>query len=1410
MCVNCPNGTLGTGGLCRSTCEALGCPENGTIRTVDVPVGADTYHFSTIDELCVLSSGWVTSGAGARVSLTDGNYTGTGCNDTSCDVQAPETFPIAPQLVYTITGYQFVEIQREGPNGTVITVENSTLQHSAECDVVLDVLVARVELHPTVIDTESVSTTYTDEVLSIANTGGQPSTVFSVGLDASWISVERITDINCVDACAPLELPQVLEPGQQLEVLLRSAGSSIDVGAHLANGTVITSAGALQFDVHFNVLAADLRVMALPDRLPPVIVRAGRSTSASFTLYNSDVEAVYWELLECTVGDALTETNQTFSFSDCGGSATGHLEVNGQSQVELFYRAPRFVGEYSTLTTVLGTLVSGTGDPTSWSLESTVIVIPDVIVPSSSVVSPLPDIVARSTAQVTVEPKDLYGNDIDTFGLEFDAIARGPFNTTETVEDYPFRSSFDPASGTYSFAVLLMSTGPYSFTVTYDGELVPPVKYPEVLALVCDTAVSEPNEEGNECICLDGFARQPNADILEGVCDRCPAGYEPKGTHWVTDPACTGVDDGTGTGLATCTGTDDHTNLDCSQWQPGVGPVEDPMSMGTGGAYGSAMCGTECRLAEDASSCAVVASCSATYAGWCIVITDQARCNSEDAVDENENPAGNGRCQFSSGACIARSAADCEAIPSGSPSLEMRTACESAGDCAYDGQGGDCFYTPSNVTACALAADGQSCAVDGGDCVYHPDNRGETGVGTTYTPRECTTDLEYVPAAYLEVGDIYNAISDVTCKPGWTNVFSANVGPNGGWRPTGNALREEGCDPCVGMPGTVSPDGMGCELCPIGQKPDGTQTICVSCPEGEYYNRLLKNPVCQACPAGQELVTSFLPDEVYPCRACPEGRAGNDGTCQQCPDGEEPTTNADGVPSAECKPCDVGWAGKLGKCYPCPPGTHSRLDQSSCLDCPFNQYRYKEERPTCIECDGGMTTAAMRSVNITQCQCGDGTYDILDAAMIRNSGALLDEKGDHVPDCKLKWWGTDHWVDDGRNTEHGGSMFFDNTADDDGKFALLAPDKHRTCEAFRVNGSFCVDIDTCPEGKEWRPPPVYQQPAQLRGLLSVISDLTSIVPDLEAEGEITWAERMEGKNLQHGSWKTAGSDGTQVAVRGNPIWCFPDGWIKQPGNVEVNGVYINKNVMQAVRTYESTGKRCVPCSDCLECDFDGYQGIPFVAEGWTTVNTVIEDDYTKDSAYAGCGGPNCGIDETGAWNCSLTNQELADAGFDEVEGCRYGDAVESVASQNWADKKNHPPEGQGGASAQNEVAGYSGKGGFYKLPVGQSALVAEPYGFLERNVLGCPIRINEEPPYGGACRAELDYRFPDVATRPLRVENAAQCALETNLLEGPLEDGEATVGTGFRSLPGTCKNNVTDRVERCNSGYAGKLWCASH
>jgi hypothetical protein len=388
--------------------------------------------------------------------------------------------------------------------------------------------------------------------------------------------------------------------------------------------------------------------------------------------------------------------------------------------------------------------------------------------------------------------------------------------------------------------------------------------------------------------------------------------------------------------------------------------------------------------------------------------------------------------------------------------------------------------------------------------------------------------------------------------------------------------------------------------------------------------------------------------------------------------------------------------------------------------------------------------------------------------MIRHSAALLHENGDLVLDCEATWRDTGHWVE--------GSMFLSSK-----------PPFEQLEEPVDCGFEFCVDADTCPPGLPWQPPPVYHISTSEEGVMKFLNEFSKLSDAASNLGSDDGTEEtidMERENERQGSWLTGGK-----ALRGNPIWCFPEGRIAQPTVVEVDGFNINKGVMQSVKAYDSTRQRCIPCPDCLECSFDGYKGIPFVAEGWTTVNPVIEDSENRTSAYAGCGGAeSCGYREADAtWDCA---QEGG------VEGCPYVDAVESVAPNIYGPEREKP--------------GYAGMGGFYPLDVGQSALVHPEFSILERNVLGCPIRKNEEAPYGGSCRAELDYRYPafvrnQTIPRPLRLEDP-ECAGEGVLLEDPLEDGEVNTLSGQRSLPGTCKNNVTDRVDRCNAGYSGKLW----
>ena len=263
----------------------------------------------------------------------------------------------------------------------------------------------------------------------------------------------------------------------------------------------------------------------LPTHTLPI--SATREMTRLWVAVNSDVAPARWEILDCTNFNEAADL-PPFSFSHCGGTSADVLNASTRTQVQLKYSAPTLVGEYLSFHTLTG---AGPAGPVTsrWNIESSILVVPDAIDPQASEVSLNQDIVARDPARIDLLPRDSFGNEISTFGLSFIATSTQASNG----EQLDFPSTFEPITSTYFVEVVLMSTGEYSLEVRYSetDALVPPELHPTVLSLVCDTAVSEPNAAGEACICLDGFARQPN-----GECGRCDIGWEPKGAQPGDDP----------------------------------------------------------------------------------------------------------------------------------------------------------------------------------------------------------------------------------------------------------------------------------------------------------------------------------------------------------------------------------------------------------------------------------------------------------------------------------------------------------------------------------------------------------------------------------------------------------------------------------------------------------------------------------------------------------------------------------------------------------------------------------------------------------------------------------------------------------------------------------------------------------
>lgn len=62
-----------------------------------------------------------------------------------------------------------------------------------------------------------------------------------------------------------------------------------------------------------------------------------------------------------------------------------------------------------------------------------------------------------------------------------------------------------------------------------------------------------------------------------------------------------------------------------------------------------------------------------------------------------------------------------------------------------------------------------------------------------------------------------------------------------------------------------------------------------------------------------------------------------------------------------------------------------------------------------------------------------------------------------------------------------------------------------------------------------------------------------------------------------------------------PVVCYAE------GKAACSVLNSPANALSSVDFITDTFKRCLRCPACLGCDFDGYQGLPFVSDGSTIV-----------------------------------------------------------------------------------------------------------------------------------------------------------------------------------------------------------------
>ena len=480
-CEHCPDGSLGRDGLCVEACEALACT-NLTLST-----SLSSASVSSIDEICERATSW----ASTSDDKTVGDDSGL-CTQDSCEMEL-------------------------GIGTTPITISGTSNIGGASCDLYLSVRVARIDVNPTYVETESDNLNYADVNLRVFNEGDDPVDIYGVDLpNAPWISVAQARaasgDI--------LQLPAQIESMAVMFITLRAAGTAAPAGVHIVNGTVLSSNTNEDFDIVFTITPATLRVVALPSEIPQVTVRAGDGGASAFaTIYNVDTMPIRWWINNCSLISGPTGSTALVAFSNCGGDPGGEtntqtLELGASTPVNIRFNSPSRTGLYITDHEVVGLSTSDS----KWRFSTTVEVLPNELVPENSEISMDAVPVAGSDAIVVITPRDAYSNDISSFGLTFVAVA----NETATDAGFEFQSEYDFDTLLYTATINVPTFGPYRYAVSVAGVTLQPVLFPDVRAVTCDE-VSEPNEFGNRCICIPGYARN-----ALGVCDRCNPGQAPK------------------------------------------------------------------------------------------------------------------------------------------------------------------------------------------------------------------------------------------------------------------------------------------------------------------------------------------------------------------------------------------------------------------------------------------------------------------------------------------------------------------------------------------------------------------------------------------------------------------------------------------------------------------------------------------------------------------------------------------------------------------------------------------------------------------------------------------------------------------------------------------------------------------
>lgn len=316
-------------------------------------------------------------------------------------------------------------------------------------------------------------------------------------------------------------------------------------------GTVRSSIDDVSFDLEFTVKTTTLRIMALPSILPEQTLSAGDRSgdrSTFLSIYNVDASSssMTWSIPNCVTiamksSPGIDSANVTVAFDKCASTTDMPVQVGKSQSVLVKFYAPTTVGVFQeayAITSHHGTTES------AWNVASSVIVVASEAVASTSSAVILGQITAGQAATVLIHPKDVFGNEIS--GFHFGLVFLGTATSLQTGVATTFVATYDFTAQLYSVELLLSRIGVYD--VEFNLQALDPVASAiamqcthtlpsggasscssnpvSVLPVVCqDTVKSTSNDDGNRCVCNEGFARIGGPT---GECDKCEAGQQPR------------------------------------------------------------------------------------------------------------------------------------------------------------------------------------------------------------------------------------------------------------------------------------------------------------------------------------------------------------------------------------------------------------------------------------------------------------------------------------------------------------------------------------------------------------------------------------------------------------------------------------------------------------------------------------------------------------------------------------------------------------------------------------------------------------------------------------------------------------------------------------------------------------------